>query len=138
MLNKIKHILLPFLLLSTIDSCTYVKALPQFPEVKILKIYIPFSIEPNEEAEWTVWANSPAESLYVDTYYKGFIENSNKILLGQKSSFIYGQAPVSGIQGTWNASHAGRYELRFRAWNKWDEDIVYRFIDVETTTLYEY
>jgi len=102
------------------------------------KIYMPFSIEPNEEAEWTVWANSPTESLYVDTYYKGFIENSNKILLRQKSSFIHGQAPVSGIQGTWNASHAGRYELRFRAWNKWDEDIVYRFIDVETTTLYEY
>jgi len=50
----------------------------------------------------------------------------------------YGGAPVSGVQGSWTANMSGRYELKIVVWNKWDKDIVYRFIDVQTTTLYQY
>ena len=119
-------------------SCsTYIKSLPTFPDVKILKVYFPFEAEPNEIIEWTVWANSAADSLQVDTYYNSKADYINKILLTQKNKFYHAQSPVSGIRGDWAASIPGKYELKIKVWNKWSSDTSYRFITIKKTILYE-
>ncbi len=136
--NKTTYLnLLLFFILPLLSCNTYIRKIPTFPEAKILKVYFPHTVEPNEIAEWTVWANSATDSLKVESYYNDDISRRD-VLLTQKAKFTHGNAPVSGVQGSWYANMAGKYQLTITAWNRWTKDVVYRFIDVETTTLYEY
>ena len=130
--------LLVFISFSIAGCTTYIRKIPTFPEAKILKVYFPFEVEPNEIAEWTVWANSATDSLKVESYYNSGLSADRDILLTQKSKFNHGNAPVSGVQGSWYANMAGKYQLTITGSNRWTQDVVHRFIDVKTTTLYEY
>ena len=83
---------------------------------------------PNIQYIWKVWANTATDSIEVRTYVKGYKD----VLLIQSGKFIHAdQYPISGLENDWTAWGEGRFELQFRAFNKWTEDFAVRWIDVK-------
>lgn len=113
---------------------TYIREIPHFPEAKILKIYFPMQGQPYQEYRWIVWANNATDSLEVKTYLKGYKE----VILVQGGRFYHSpKYPISGLDSDWMPLGEGKFELQFRAFNKYTEDWQVRWIDVKYPAIYK-
>lgn len=133
--NGFKLLLVLLLSLQTLGCTSYIRSIPSFPESKILKIYMPMNARPFEEILYRVWVNTATDSLEVKTISSGL---QQEVLLTQLNKFIHKeQNPISGIENDWMSLQEGKFELQFRAFNKYTEDFAIRWIDVKNTRIYE-
>jgi len=125
------------LFVTFLTGCTsYIRDIPTFPEVKILRFYMPSHGLSGETLEWAIFANTCTDCVRVTTYSNVDLLRNSPLLV-QSGKFNHEINPSSGLYSDWSALIPGRYLLDVEIWNRWTTDHTVHFVNIETKDMYQ-